>query len=560
MRLSKLKLLPAKILGRVLAWNDYRIYACSLSSMRRIVNWLPAIGNGTLLIVSGRGMNVLWAQIWSVLSLSVRINGVRGLVLTTRGQSTINRYFRLLGLELIYLDDLEWPESPPPDFASAVDHATTFKDVRDLGYKGAPVGQIALSTYSRHVGTGVVDMTDTKVAAYVKRWIMDIWRAMEIADALYREYNVKILFFTEVFMEEYGAFYYAAINRDLNVIRFAGTVRDDAFIIQHLSRANDRMHHSSLAPSSWERVRKLPYTNAWDHALMQNFADRYGAKWRRSMRNHPDTKIIDVGIAREQLGIRPGRKVAVIYSHILYDTLFFFGTDLFTDYAEWLIETTRAAIANPNLDWLIKVHPSNLWRGELDTLLKGSYEEERLLWGKFGDLPPHVRIVPADTSINPFTWFQLADYGITVRGTSGLEMAAFGKTVVTAGTGRYEGNGFTLDPPDKKAYLNLLARLHNMPSASAEQVELAKRYACAIFLMKPFTLSSMEPRLKTGKNKMVASDDIIYCVRPLTETGLPSDLARFAEWIPRRNDSDLLTDPFSSDYGVESVAAWMTRR
>ena len=29
---------------------------------------------------------------------------------------------------------------------------------------------------------------------------------------------------------------------------------------------------------------------------------------------------------------------------------------------------------------------------------------------------------------------QMADYGITVRGTSGLEMAALGKTVITAGT------------------------------------------------------------------------------------------------------------------------------
>ena len=57
--------------------------------------------------------------------------------------------------------------------------------------------------------------------------------------------------------------------------------------------------------------------------LSQNFTDRYGNKWHRSKRNHPNTKILDPAAARQSLGIGPDRKVAAIYSHIRYDTLFF---------------------------------------------------------------------------------------------------------------------------------------------------------------------------------------------------------------------------------------------
>jgi hypothetical protein len=350
---------------------DYFTYSRNLSSFRKLSDRIGDFApSGSLLIVSGRGMNVLWAQIWTALSVAVRVCGYSGLVVTTRPQRWLNRYYSLLGLELIYLDD--WvkkiPKELPVDIRNLVQSAKTQADYRNINYRNAPVGEIALSTYSRHRGTGLIDLENPTVLEAVREWIGVICQSVEIAGLIYREFDVRILFFTEVFMEEYGGFYYAALSRDLNVIRFAGTVRDDALIVQHLSKANDRIHHASLAPSSWEWIKNQPFTEAMDSALMANFIERYGVKWHRSKRNHPNTRMMSVDEARRMLGISPGRKVAVIYSHILYDTLFFFGKDLFNDYAEWLVESVRVACQNPRVDWLVKVHPSNLWRGEMDSL------------------------------------------------------------------------------------------------------------------------------------------------------------------------------------------------
>jgi len=164
------------------------------------------------------------------------------------------------------------------------------------------------------------------------------------------------------------------------------------------------------------------------------------------------------------------------------------------------------------------------------------------LQNAFGELPPHVRIVPSDTNINPYTWLQLADYGITVRGTAGLEMAALGKTVITAGTGRYEGNGFTVDPKDKEEYVKILSNLPDVPPVTPEQVRLAKRYAYAIFVLKPFTLKCMKPILRTGARDMRASDDMVYNGLQFETDGrtIPQDLQKLSKWVVEKDNHDLL--------------------
>lgn len=543
-KLKRLLMNIPEIITSGCAWNDFIIYTRRIGDYRRLAEGMQVDPTkGSLLIVSGRGMNVLWAQVWTVLSLAARAKGHRTFVLTTRRQGNLNRYYRLLGIVPVYFEDYaaKMPLALPEKVAKEVALASSFEDFRSLRYQDAPIGEIALSTYSRYNGTGIIDLSKPDVRQFVEQWLAQIVQAIHIAKDIFATHDIRLAFFTEVFMEEYGAFYYEALAKGLNVTRFAGTVRDDAIIVQHLSRSNDRMHHSSLSASSWAWVKAQPYTPAIDAALHKNFMDRYGERWHRSKRNQPGTQILDRDEARRQLGIPLERKVAVIYSHILYDTLFFFGTDLFSDYAEWLVETVRVACANPHIDWLIKVHPSNLWRGELNTLLNGRYEEERVIEQAIGKLPPHVRIVPASTKINPYTWFQLADYGITVRGTSGLEMAALGKTVITAGTGRYEGNGFTVDPPSREAYLESLSRLPDLSKPTTEQMELARRYAYSIFVLKPFTVTSLTPRFKTGKRRVVASDDIIYCPAPWTKSYLPPDIQCFSDWLVRSENQDLLS-------------------
>lgn len=534
--------------------TDYWRFRKSVRGFRRFLaksyEEQPTGGPG-LLIVAGQAMNAHWCQIWAVLGAVYQRNGTRVFVLTSKSEPIHNLYFRLFGLRLIYLEDLRIPDMRAPDaFVHAAEQLDTFQRFKDFSAQGVPFGQIAVSTYSRLRATGVIEISDPQVRTEIRKWLIYLYQTFEAAKRLYEAENIQMLFFTEVFMEEYGAFYYGALNGDLNVIRFAGTVRDDAIIVQHLTCESDRTHHASLTDQSWARICEYPESPAIECELQQNFLDRYGDRWALSKRNQPNTRIMPSEEAKALLGVRPDRKIAVIFSHILYDTLFFFGEDLFPCYADWFVESVRAACKNPNVDWFVKVHPSNLWRGELEHFFGGKYEEVRLIERFIGKLPPHVRLVYPDTPVSPYTWFQMTDYGITVRGTSGIELGALGKTVITAGSGRYEKIGFTVNPPTASDYLELLAKLPGIPEPTTEQRRRGSRFAYATFCMKPFTLDFLRPVPRAGKSSIFSSDDLVYVGNFQRElVKLPLAISRFVQWSFDRQSVDFLNEwPASAAY------------
>lgn len=497
-----------------------------------------------LLFVAGKAMNVQFCQLWSVLGEVYRRDGYRTFVLTSKNEPIRNLYFRLFDVERIYLEDLSIASTPVPStVADGIGRLETFQEFKDFMLEDAPVGQIALSTYSRLRATGIINVSNSEVREEMRSWLVYIYQTFVISERVYKQKNIQMLFFTEVFMEEYGAFYYGALKSNLNIVRIAGTVRDDAIIAQHLTRQSDRTHHAAVTAQSWRHICGYADSPAVDRELHQNFLDRYGDRWSLSKRNQPNTRIMSPVEAKVLLGVTEYRKIAVIFSHILYDTLFFFGGDLFPCYADWFVETVKAACLNPKVQWFVKVHPSNLWRGDLEYFLGGKYEEVRLIEKYIGKLPDHVQLVYPDTPISPYTWFQIADYGITVRGTSGIELAALGKTVITAGSGRYEEIGFTINSSSTDEYLSVLAQLPDVPALTAEQRRLSARFAYATFCMKPFTLDFLRPVTRAGKSVIFSTDDLVFLGNFRDQPPeLPASISRFVQWSFDRNAIDLLNE------------------
>ena len=526
---------------------DFWRFRRSVDGFKRFLARPPDAGSDRLglLIVAGQAMNAQWCQLWAVLGAVYRNNGHRVFLLTSKNEPIHNLYFRLFRIEPIYLEDMQIRTcAVPVAFADQVASLDTFERFKNFSADGVPFGQIAISTYSRLRATGVINATSPEVQTELRAWLIYLYQTFQSANALYEMKNIKMLFFTEVFMEEYGAFYYGALKRDLNVIRFAGTVRDNAVVVQHLTRESDRTHHASVTAESWARICRYPDSPVVNRELEQNFLDRYGDRWALSKRNQPNTRIMSPQEARALLGVPDDRKIAVIFSHILYDTLFFFGEDLFSCYADWFVESVKAACRNPRVEWFVKVHPSNLWRGELEHFFGGKYEEVRLIERFIGQqLPAHVQLVYPDTPISPYTWFQVADYGVTVRGTSGIELAALGKTVITAGSGRYEKIGFTINPQTAKEYLSLLSGLPDIPRLTAEQRWLGERFAYATFCMKPFTLDFLRPQPRAGRSSIFSSDDLVYIGNFSDDlTALPASITRFVDWSFDRDSVDLLNE------------------
>ena len=142
----------------------------------------------------------------------------------------------------------------------------------------------------------------------------------------------------------------------------------------------------------------------------------------------------------KKLRLDPRRKTAIIFPHIGYDASFGRGEDLFASYDEWLVETVRAACANTELQWVVRVHPDHAGKHAHPW---GAPHEEDVLRRRLGRLPEHVYLHPGTQSdISTPSLFPAMDYCLTVRGTVGLEAACQGIPVITGGTGRYDRKGF----------------------------------------------------------------------------------------------------------------------
>ena len=524
----------------LLDYLQFSVRYYSNSHLRKITTTPSANG---LLIIGGSGLNLVWAQIWTILSTCGRINGLTPYVLTYRAQTQNNRYFRLAKIKMIYFEDLlSLPSHPlPEDLVKNMMSAKTLSDYRNLYVDEMPIGEIAISTYSRTHGTGVINVSCVDVKKYVHEWIGRLWAIFNALEGVYKTYNIKTSFQTEVFLEEYGAAYYAGMKYGIDVLQFAGTVRDDAIIIQRKIKDDYRLHHAGLSAATWTQLSQTILSKEENEELEINFLHRYSDKWHRSKRNYATDAVHDHLQARAKLNVPTDKKIAVIFSHILYDTLFFFGKDLFSDYATWLVETVREAIKNDNIYWFVKIHPSNIWRGESSFKLGGRYEEERLIHEYFGELPAHVRLVYPDDHYSPLAWMQLADIGVTVRGTAGLEMAALGKLVITAGTGRYEGLGFTMDPQNEDDYRALLQSAASAPVLMQSRQHLARLYAYAVFVLKPFPLTSLKPTVRIGVKTVSASDDLFYMPARGETKPLYEDISILSSFMARQDQIDLLT-------------------
>ena len=215
-----------------------------------------------------------------------------------------------------------------------------------------------------------------------------------------------------------------------------------------------------------------------------------------------------------------------------------YGTDLFLNYNEWLVETVKTACNNKKVKWFIKIHPSNIWRREMGS---NEYLERVLLSKYFSKLPDHIKIIGPDTPISPLSWMKTADFGVTVRGTVGLEMACMGKPVITAGTGRYEGVGFTLDSKSKEEYRRRLLKLPEGAELTKEQILLARKYTFALYMGKNFDFFSIETGLGTGKHEVIHYNDLLFLPSNLIKNLHPrdwEDVKRLAEWLENIEEND----------------------
>jgi hypothetical protein len=476
----------------------------------------------------------------AMLAVGLRQVGWRPVVLlSNRRNRWHRRLFEAHGLrELIYWD--EFPVAPVDArrTVSMLNSGLSFQEVKQWSTDNCWIGPQILSSISRSTFSGAPDVNHPDIRQQLEARLPETLARIPVAQKVLDKVRPQLMLIIEANYARYAPLTDLAVHAGVDVIQVIQPNRDDAFIMRRLNRVTRRQHPSTLAKDTFIKLRERPWLESEQAELDEVFEARYGGKWFLQARNQPAAR----GYARNelvsQLGLNASRKTVAVFSHVLWDANLFFGEDLFQDYGEWFVETVKAAVANPEVNWIIKMHPANLWKRQRAGVTS-EYSEMLLIREAIGELPSHVKIMFPDSDVSTRSLFDLADFAITVRGTVSAEAPCFGVTTLTAGTGRCDQFGFTVDSNSAEAYLAKLADIQNLPAMTDQQIQWAKRHAHTVFCRKPWVFKSWRASFDRSGRKHMLDSNLELAAHSWDEIEDNGDLRLWAEWA---------SDPSLVDY------------
>ena len=426
-----------------------------------------------------------------LLAQSLQLRGWSVSVMTNRSTEALAResFGRLSRVSLFNIEDFI-------DFGDAAGIAAfvrrslaaaknSIAELKQQEYRGAPIPLNAIASLSASRPDGMVERGD--------RFYRDLGRMlrrsallMNAAERAYEAINPMLILSQEKGFVGTCETFYAAMRGKIDYVQWVSCHQPESIMLKRYRPQTIREHPFSVSEATWRQLRKKPWRECVRDAVFEEFERGYkSGDWFKYKRLGDSQRFSDRDALMHELGLDPGKKTAVIYSHILNDANLFYGHDIFTGgYEEWLVETVRAASTKRDVNWVLKLHPANVFRNARNGYT-GENGEIIALRNAFGEIPGFITIVRPEVQVSPLSFFGITDWGVTVRGTVGIELPCFGVPVLTAGTGRYSGKGFTVDSTTRAEYLDRIREIDRIPPLTTEQVRLGILHAYVAVRARP---------------------------------------------------------------------------
>jgi hypothetical protein len=450
----------------------------------------------------------------------------------------LDAYYSLLSPTAVYSwADYYEPAAFRDEAENVVSGARSLERLLEFRAGAVRVGGHAVSTARWRLGIGTLDFEDETI----RNGLIDCFAASMASAAaierLLRDLRPSLVLTEDTAYTPRGEILDTCVQVSIPVVRWYTAHKTDALMLKRYSSANRDHDINSLSDASWRLASEMDWSADRSEKLQRELTIGYVRKdWYNEDGAQFNKRQLDISEVRNRLGLDPRKKTAIIFPHVAWDASFGRGEGLFANYDEWLIKTVQTACANEKLQWVIRIHPGHAGK-------QRKFDEEETLRTRLCRLPEHVSIVPAHSDISTLSLFPIMDYCLTVRGTVGLEAACRGIPVVTGGTGRYDGKGFTLDSHTPRQYLERIARLQEVSRLSPAQVELARRFAYGLLLLRPLPLSSVAVVYDKKTTRENLSNPIELNLRNRKDWEEAPDLKAFVNWAAKLDDEDFLLWP-----------------
>lgn len=415
------------------------------------------------------------------------------------------------------------------------------ESLKKFFYWGSPVGFDALATISALDPTGKAHTQNGISLKNVRPLLIRSCLLIEAADRFLRRMQPMCVIGVEKGMIGCSEIFNRSVFNKIPYIQWHGCHEPNTIMMKRFHHGNVRTHPFSVSSQTWDEACRQPWDERWESAVFSEFEKGYGTnKWFSYKRLTDNTIQYTNSELITRLGVDPRKKTCIIFAPVLNDANLFFGKDLFAGgFREWLIETIRAAAANPRMNWVLKIHPANRYR-RAALGIDGEYGELIAVREALGEVPRWLHLLLPEDDINPLSLFKFLDVALTVRGTVGAEIPCFGKPVLTGGTGRYSGLGFTIDSETTEEYLRRLRNLHMIEPLSEEQVRRAILHAYLFFRVRPAPYEQVAEDIYQYTPNHPYYRDFAFKVPSVKAAAAHPQFQKILEWMIDQQSDDFL--------------------
>ncbi len=491
-------------------------------------------------------VNTGWSMDVAILGLikALEIAGYEPVVLLKKEHRHLLEYYKLAMIkEIIFWN--EFGKSPNLLMAEfVIERSQSIDQILAFEYAGVRAGRFATSTILRHFRLASLDVNSAKDRRLLMEYLASSMTAAGEADRLLQHISPELVLLSDPVYSPDGELFDNCLAKGIEVISVEAAHKSNALMLKRYSLETRDEHYASISEESWRLLRAMEWTGVHREQLQREIhetyssGDWYSVAWSASS----NINMMNADEIRKRLGLDPAKKTAFIFPHILWDASLSWGKNLFYSYEDWFIQAVKAACINDKVNWIIRIHPANVGKSLLDGF-HGESTEVNVIRKHFDSLPPHVFLIPAESDISTWSLYGSMDYCLTVRGTVGIEAASFGIPVLTAGTGRYDRKGFTIDSDSREEYLGRLAHIQEIPKLTPSQKELAERYAYGLFILRPFPLETVTVDIHEGSIRGVGFNKARINIQRKEDWYEASDLRAFVEWVESSKRADFLISP-----------------
>lgn len=378
-----------------------------------------------------------------------------------------------LGIEYSYISDLISEEKVKELRAKADE--VNLKNYKELIYNDLNHGNHLESAMMRHTRGGSYEGLEELLREYAFAVLV----VAETSEAAIEKYKPTRIYMSHGIYADWGPALSLAVKYKIPTTSYVCCYLPVHFFFGTVDSFKETF--LNISSITWEKFKDKDLTEIQMRRLENFIGRRYMTNIAADMKGILKEYTGDKDFFLEKYNLKKDKPVWGIMTHINWDAVSDYFPMIHKDFDDWLFETIKEIYDIKDVQWLIKIHPSEL----NDNPLTGC---QKFIENNFPDLPSHIKVIRMDDDISPKDFYSLLDGAVTVMGTGGLELSMQGKPVILAGEAHYSNKGFTYDSTNDEEYKNLLRGVKNIKYLDTEKQKLALKYGYIYFIQKQIPL------------------------------------------------------------------------